>query len=134
MYVTKLGNHTISMLLWIKNKAETTQPYRITVKRKIMKENNIIPQVGGYLRTIAEVLMAISLCALAFSLFVWMFAIFYMSDTSGLQAFSYVLCSISGTVSSVILLGFSYIVKAAILYLDKNGEFDNNDNIEQTAQ
>lgn len=107
---------------------------RITVKRKTMKENNIIPQVGRYLRTIAEVLMAISLCALAFSLFVWMFAIFSMSDTSGLQAFSYVLCSISGIVSSVILLGFSYIVKAAILYLDKNGEFDNNENIEQTAQ
>ena len=99
-----------------------------------MKEKNIIPQVGGYLRTIAEVLMAISLCALAFSLFVWMFAIFSMSDTSGLQAFSYILCSISGIVSSVILLGFSYIVKAAILYLEKNGEFDNEENIEQTAQ
>ncbi len=102
-----------------------------------MKENNIIPQVGRYLRTIAEVLMAISLCALAVSLFVWMIAISSISsrsDTSGLQAFSYVLCSISGIVSSVILLGFSYIVKAAILYLDKNGEFDNDENIEQTAQ
>lgn len=103
-----------------------------------MKENNIIPQVGRYLRTIAEVLMAISLCALAVSLFVWMIALLsYIPsrpDTSRIQAFSYVLCSISGIVSSVILLGFSYIVKAAILYLDKNGEFDNEENIEQTAQ
>ena len=90
---------------------------------KAMKENNLIPRAGRYLGSIAEVLMAISLCALAFSLFIWMFAIFSMSDTSGLQAFTYVLCSISGLVSSVVLLGFSYVVKAAIIYLDKNGEF-----------
>lgn len=99
-----------------------------------MKENNLIPRAGRYIGSIAEVLMAISLCALAFSLFIWMFAIFSMSDTSGLQAFSYVLCSVSGLVSSVVLLGFSWVVKAAILYLDKNGEFDKEENIEETAQ
>ena len=99
-----------------------------------MKENNLIPRAGKYIRSIAEALMAISLCALAISLFVWMFAIFSMSDTSGLQAFLYVLCSISGLVSSVILSGFSYVVEAAILYLDKNGEFDNEENIKDTAQ
>ncbi len=66
--------------------------------------------------------------ALMISIFVWIFAItkdsYSSSSMSGLQAFGYIIYSVSALVSSFALQGFTYIVKAAIRYLDEKGEFD----------
>lgn len=93
-----------------------------------MGKRKFVPQIGKYLGNIAEILTVLSFAALIVSIFVWIYALQENShgsdDTSGLQAFSFVVYSIFSLVSSFALQGFTYIVKAAIHYLDKEGEFD----------
>ena len=96
-----------------------------------MGKRKFVPQIGKYLGNIAETLTVLSFVALMVSIFTWIFAITkdsYSSDSmSGLQAFSFVIYSVFSIVSSFALQGFTYIVKAAIHYLDKEGEFNEKD-------
>lgn len=46
------------------------------------------------------------------------------SSISSVQAFGYVIDSLLCLVSSFVLRGFSFIVKAAVRYLEEKGEFD----------
>ena len=93
-----------------------------------MGKSKLVPKIGKYLGCIAETLTVLSFGALIVSVFVWIYVItidYYSScDMSGLQAFSFVVYSILALVSSFVLQGFTYMVKAAIHYLDKEGEFD----------
>lgn len=50
------------------------------------------------------------------------------SSISGVQAFGYVIDSLLCLVGSFVLRGFSFIVKAAVCYLDEKGEFDEKEN------
>lgn len=93
-----------------------------------MGKKKVVPKTGKYLGSIAETLTVLSFGALIVSVFVWLYVITrdYDSpyDMSGLQAFSFVIYSIFSLISSFALQGFTYIVKAAIHYLDKKGDFD----------
>lgn len=93
-----------------------------------MGKRKFVPKIGKYLGNIAEALIVLSFGALIVSVFVWLYVItrdYYSScDMSGLQAFSFVVYSILALVSSYVLQGFAYIVKAAVHYLGKEGVFD----------
>lgn len=93
-----------------------------------MGKNKFVPKIGKYLGNIAEILIVLSFGALIVSVFILLYAItrdgYSSCSISGLQAFSFVVYSILALVSSYVLQGLTYVVKASIHYLDKEGEFD----------
>lgn len=97
-----------------------------------MGNRKFVPKIGRYLENIAETITVLSFVALMVSIFTWIFAItkdsYSSSGLSGLQAFGYIIYSVSALVSSFALQGFTYIVKAAVRYLDEKGEFDEKEN------
>ena len=97
-----------------------------------MGKRKFVPKIGKYLGNIAEALIVLSFGALIVSVFVWLYVItrdYYSSyDLSGFQAFSFVIYSILALVLSYFLKGFTYIVKATIHYLEKEGELDVEEN------
>lgn len=72
--------------------------------------------------------MVLSFIALAVSIITWLYVIasgkYETSSLNGFQAFGYVIYSTSALVLSFALKGLTYIVKASVHYLDKEGEFD----------
>lgn len=97
-----------------------------------MEANKSIPKVGKHLRDIANVLGVLSMIALWITIIVWINALTHSTDVygsfehnalSGLQAFGYILYSLEAMIASFVLRGFSYVVIAAISYLNEKGEF-----------
>ena len=93
-----------------------------------MGNRKFVPQIVRYLENISEALTVLSFVALAISVITWITTLnqdsYSSSDFSGIQAFCFVIYSVFSIVLSFALQGFTYIVKAAIHYLDKEGEFD----------
>lgn len=93
-----------------------------------MGNRKFVPQIGRYLENIAEALTVLSFVALAVSVIIWIMTLtqdsYSSSGFSGIQAFCFVIYSVFSIVSSFALQGFTYIVKAAIHYLEEKGEFD----------
>lgn len=93
-----------------------------------MGNRKFVPQIGRYLENISEALTVLSFVALAISVITWITTLnqdsYSSSGFSGIQAFCFVIYSVFSIVLSFALQGFTYIVKAAIHYLDKEGEFD----------
>ena len=93
-----------------------------------MENRKFVPQIGRNLENISEALTVLSFVALAISVITWITTLnqdsYSSSDFSGIQAFCFVIYSVFSIVLSFALQGFTYIVKAAIHYLDNEGEFD----------
>lgn len=96
-----------------------------------MGNRKFVPQVGNHLGTISNILAVVSFMAIIVSIITWINALntsggygYESSSISGIQAFSYVIDSLLCLVGSFVLRGFSFIVKAAVRYLDEKGEFD----------
>lgn len=94
-----------------------------------MGNRKFVPQVGNHLGTISNILAVVSFIAIIVSIITWINALntsggYGSSSISGIQAFSYVIDSLLCLVGSFVLRGFSFIVKAAVRYLDEKGEFD----------
>lgn len=89
----------------------------------------------NHLLTISNILAVVSFIAIIGSITTWINALntsggygYESSSISGVQAFSYVIDSLLCLVGSFVLRGFSFIVKAAVRYLDEKGEFDEKEN------
>ncbi len=89
--------------------------------------------VGDYLGKFASALQVISFLALIVTIIIWVYSltqshsyhdIYDRADLSSIQAFGYVVDAFFTLVGAFALDGFSYIVKAAIRYLDEKGEFE----------
>lgn len=97
-----------------------------------MENRKFVPQVGKHLGNIADALAVISILALIVTFIIWFVTItssdgyssYERSSLSGLEAFGFIIYSIEGIIASFVLRGFSFVVKAAIKYLDEKGEFD----------
>lgn len=96
-----------------------------------MGNRKFVPQVGKHLGNIADALAVISILALIVTFIIWFVTItsdgyssYERSSLSGLEAFGFIIYSIEGIIASFVLRGFSFVVKAAIKYLDEKGEFD----------
>jgi flagellar basal body-associated protein FliL len=97
-----------------------------------MGNRKFVPQVDKHLGNIADVLAVISILALIVTFIIWFVTItssdgyssYERSSLSGLEAFGFIIYSMEGIIVSFVLRGFSFVVKAAIKYLDEKGEFD----------
>lgn len=99
-----------------------------------MGNRKFVPQVGNHLGAISDALALISVIAIIASIITWINVLntsgygYESSSISGVQAFGYVIDSLLCLVGSFVLRGFSFIVKAAVRYLDEKGEFDEKEN------
>lgn len=96
-----------------------------------MGKRKFTPQIGYHLGNIATILTVVSVIALLVTIITWIYTMMHSDgysmydrpSLSSLEAFGFVIYSLEALVASFVLRGFSYIVRAAILYLDEKGEF-----------
>ena len=100
-----------------------------------MGNRKFVSHVGNNLVTIANILAVVSFIAIIGAIITWINTLntsgcygYESSSISGVQAFGYVIDSLLCLVGSFVLRGFSFIVKAAVRYLDEKGEFDEKEN------
>ena len=100
-----------------------------------MGNRKFVSHVGNNLVTISNILAVVSFIAIIGSIITRINTLntsgcygYESSSISGVQAFGYVIDSLLCLVGSFVLRGFSFIVKAAVRYLDEKGEFDEKEN------